>query len=48
MAFQLKAKNSERKHTNPPKAFQANLDLLKGRRNESDHEHSQNIEEEKY
>ena len=44
----MKAKNSERKHKNPPKAFQVNLDLLKGRRNESDHEHSQNIDEEKY
>ena len=48
MAFLSKAKNSERKHKNPPKAFQDNLDLLKGRKNESDHEHSQNIEEEKY
>ena len=44
----MKAKNSERKHKNPPKAFQTNLDLLKGRRNESDHEHSRNIEEKKY
>ena len=44
----MKAKNSERKHKNPPKAFQANLGLLKGRRNKSDHEHSQDIEKEKY